>query len=569
MSYTDYFGLTEPPFSVSPDPRFLYHHSTFNEAMATLRYGIEARKGFVLITGEQGAGKTTLLRALMNSLASEVRTAFIFDTPVSFTELLQTVLKDLGLRDIAEDRSLLTGRLNQFLIEQLKERRTVCLLIDEAQRLSNEMLEGIRLLSNLETDREKLLQIVLVGQPELETKLDQPKLWQLKQRLVMRSRLSPLGSAEVGPYIDSRLRLAGYAGSGPFEAQAIEAIAGYARGIPRLINVICDSAMAMASAASKREISASMIAEVARALQLRNETQPTSEAPSTAAQAEKREKDRTGASESENTQIADEIKRINEIALAARENVSKNRAPFAPKSSAAAVGTLLGVMLLAAVCLLFYSRESGNSLWKFPARLTDEPGVRTTSLQVNQVSAPDVRPKNPDGGFRPNAPHKQDPGRSTEVVSARGTPAAEKKKNSQSKTEVPPPAEEKAAKTVPADDAPADRLEAEPILEAKRGAQEAAKPSSNERQPSRGTFFEVVDLSFIRDRPQSDANIIAALPRGTWVKVVAERGEYFQVLSLNDNDISGYVHRQDAFFEPLQIAPELTKRGGLPQSDRR
>ncbi|HEU4342403.1 MAG TPA: AAA family ATPase [Candidatus Binatia bacterium] len=569
MTYTDYFGLSETPFSVLPDPRFLYQHGSFKEAMATLRYGIGAHKGFVLITGEEGAGKTTLLRALMNSLASDVRTAFIFDIPASFTELLQTILRDLGLLDIAEDRSLLTGRLNQFLIEQLKERRTVSLLIDEAQQLSNEMLEGIRLLSNLETDKEKLLQIVLVGQPELEIKLDQPQLWQLKQRLVMRCRLARLAGAEVGPYIDSRLRMAGYAGSGPFQPEALEAIAGYARGIPRLINVICDSALAMASEASRREISAGMIAEVARGLQLRNEPQSTSEAPQSAADAKEREKDRAESSEPENTEIADAITRIDAMESAARANVTKKRVPFVPTSPAMGVGTLLGVMLLAAVCLLFYSRDIGNSLWKLPAKLTDEPGVRTSWQQVNKVSAPDVRRKNPDAGPHLQEARNRDAAPPTEAVNARATPAPEVKSNRKSKTDVRPSAEQKSTKTVPAEDPLPDRLEPQAVSVEAKQAQESAKASSSERQPSREVFYEVVDLSFVRDKPQSNANIIASLPRGTWVKLLAERGEYLQVLSLNDKDISGYVHREDAFFEPLRIAPELTRRSALPPGDQR
>ena len=279
--YEKHFGFVEPPFSVSPDPRFFYANPVYREALVTLHYGIETRKGFVIITGEAGTGKTTLLRMLMHNLDSAIHTAFIFNPRLSFTALLRFILSDLGLASSAKDRLKLTEQLNSYLIEQLKKGHTVALLVDEAQALSDEILEELRLLSNLETDREKLIQIVLMGQPELERKLDQPELRQLKQRVTLRCRLLPLSQHEVGLYIASRLKTAGYEGKELFVPEAVEQITRYSNGIPRLVNVICDNALVIASAASKKHVSAEMIEEVAGDLKLTGQLQVKAETATT------------------------------------------------------------------------------------------------------------------------------------------------------------------------------------------------------------------------------------------------------------------------------------------------
>jgi general secretion pathway protein A len=269
--YNEYFGFTEAPFSLTPDPRFSYTNALYQEAFATLRYGIEARKGFIVITGEAGTGKTTLLRRLMQSFGRHVQTAYIYNPHVTLTELLRLILSDLGLANRTDDRLAMIAQLNEYLIKQLKERNIVTLLVDEAQELSVEMLEEVRLLSNLETDTQKLLQIVLMGQPELERKLDQPELRQLKQRVALRCRLDPLPSNEVGEYISARLKAVGYSRTDLFHASAVEKIAAHSRGIPRIINIICDNALLIAFAASKKIVSAATIDEVARDLRLNHQ----------------------------------------------------------------------------------------------------------------------------------------------------------------------------------------------------------------------------------------------------------------------------------------------------------
>jgi general secretion pathway protein A len=268
IMYNGYFGFLESPFSVTPDPRFFYTNRIYSEAYATLRYGIQAKKGFIVITGEVGTGKTTLLRKLLRGLESTVHSVFIFNTCMSFPELLQVTLRDLGLSPQEASKLAMLQQLNDYLIKQLKQGHIVAALIDEAQNLSAEVLEDLRLLSNLETDQEKLLQIVLVGQPELEVKLDQPGLRQLKQRVAVQCRLEPLKDDEVGSYIDFRLQAAGYQGKAPFHREAVQQIAFYSKGIPRLINIICDNALVIAYAESKTVVSADMIKAVATDLRI-------------------------------------------------------------------------------------------------------------------------------------------------------------------------------------------------------------------------------------------------------------------------------------------------------------
>ena len=271
--YEQHFGFRESPFSITPDPRFFYANSVYLEAYANLRYGIEAKKGFIAVTGEVGTGKTTLLRKLMLSLDKTIQTVLVFNTDVTFNELLRVISRELGLPTAGKDRLSMIEALNDYLIEQLEHGRTVCMLIDEVQNLSDESLEGLRLLSNLETDRQKLLQIVLMGQPELQAKLDQSHLRQLKQRIAIRSELARLRDDEVGSYINFRIRVAGCDNPELFHSDAVEKIAFYSKGIPRLINVICDNALVIAFAGSEKYVSPEVIGEVVRDLRIAPENQ--------------------------------------------------------------------------------------------------------------------------------------------------------------------------------------------------------------------------------------------------------------------------------------------------------
>jgi general secretion pathway protein A len=266
--YTHYFELREKPFNVTPDPRFFYMNPVYREAYASLQTGIQERKGFVVMTGEVGTGKTTLLRLLMKNLEANVRFAYYYHTTLSFEELLIYTCEELGLTVPKGGRLRKIQTLNEFLIEQLRCGGTAALLIDEAQHLSEHVLESLRLLSNLETGTEKLLQIVLVGQPELEAKLAQPSLRQLKQRVAVACSLDRLKDREIKAYIQFRLESVGCKRKDLFHPAAIERIAIYSSGVPRLINIICDNALTIAYASSERRVSREMIEEVATDLRL-------------------------------------------------------------------------------------------------------------------------------------------------------------------------------------------------------------------------------------------------------------------------------------------------------------
>jgi general secretion pathway protein A len=266
--YTDYFGFREKPFSITPDPRFFYTNPSYQEAYASLVYGILERRGFIVLTGEIGTGKTTLLRRLMENMEPHIRFIFFYDTMLAFEEILDFICHELGLPTKDRERLHKIRGLNQFLIHQLTKREIVVLLIDEAQNLEEEALENLRLLSNLETSAEKLLQIVLVGQPELQTKLNQPTLRQLKQRIAIQGRLERLDDEEVGPYIYYRLSVVGYKRQQLFAPDAIQEIAYYSNGFPRLINILCDNALLIAYATSQKRITSDIVREAANDLRL-------------------------------------------------------------------------------------------------------------------------------------------------------------------------------------------------------------------------------------------------------------------------------------------------------------
>lgn len=272
--YTSYFGLQEKPFNLTPDERFFYSNPAYEEAYARLQYGIQERKGLIIITGEAGCGKTLLLRHVVHKLASQVRFISLDNIFLTFEDLLDTLCTELEV-DVGGSRMLQKfEKLKMALISQLEHEKTVALLIDEAHRASVEMLENIRLLSNLETAQEKLLQIVLVGQPELEDKIDHHQLRQLKQRVVVQYRLSCLQAKEVKAYINHRLHIADYTGRELFSAQALARISAYSHGIPRIINIICDNAMLSAYAFSHQTITPAIIEEVAAELRLKQDKEP-------------------------------------------------------------------------------------------------------------------------------------------------------------------------------------------------------------------------------------------------------------------------------------------------------
>ena len=261
--YTEFFGLREKPFDLLPNPDFLYPSKAHKRALTYLTHGIRERAGFILLTGEVGSGKTTLIRNMIRSQLRDSVLAKVFNTRVDSLQLLMQINSDFGLETDGRDKAALLRELNDFLIEQYAQRRQAVLIIDEAQNLSSEILEEIRMLSNLETDRDKLLQIILVGQPQLRDILARPELLQLRQRIQINCNLQPLSPAEVREYIEFRLEKAGNRSALIFDDAAVEAIAGYSRGIPRLINILCDYVMIDAFSAETHAIDGKTVHELA------------------------------------------------------------------------------------------------------------------------------------------------------------------------------------------------------------------------------------------------------------------------------------------------------------------
>ncbi len=241
--YLEFFKLKESPFNITPDPHYLFFSRQHREAYDHVMYGIRERKGFIQLTGEVGSGKTTLCRAVLSELGHTVQTALILNPCLTEAQLMRAILRDFGLSSSGKDMLKLIETLNTFLLQRMEAGANVALLIDEAQNLSPKLMEQIRLLSNLETTRHKLIQIVLVGQPELEEKLTQASLRQLRQRITIRAHLGPLQEPEVGAYVAHRLNRAGGGERIVFEPKAIRGVYRYSGGIPRLINAVCDNAL--------------------------------------------------------------------------------------------------------------------------------------------------------------------------------------------------------------------------------------------------------------------------------------------------------------------------------------
>ena len=266
--YRSFFGLRVLPFGASPDPRFLYMMPRIREALACLQYGIAARKGFVVMTGEVGTGKTTLLKTVLSSFTKDrVSTAFVFNPRLDVLDFLEFVLTDFGIPPKARTKSGMLLQLNRWLIERFRNQELCAIVVDEAQNLSWELLEEIRLLTNLETSSEKLVQIVLSGQPELEEKLRNPSVRQLRQRISMWCRTYPLSSEETQAYIAERLRIAG-ARQPVLLPEAVQLVYRYSKGIPRLINLICEHAMISAYVEQIKPIPARIVESVSTELDL-------------------------------------------------------------------------------------------------------------------------------------------------------------------------------------------------------------------------------------------------------------------------------------------------------------
>jgi general secretion pathway protein A len=272
--YKSFYGLKENPFNVNPDPRFLFLTKQIEEALTGLMYGIQTRKGFITLTGEVGTGKTTLVNRLLDWLHHrKARTAFLFNSRMNSSQLFDFILAEFAIPCDSKSKSQQLMKLNHWLLDRYRMGETVILIIDEAQNLTYPVLEEIRLLTNLETSTEKLLQIVLSGQPELEEKLKLPQLRQLRQRIMLRCKTAALSKEQTEEYIVERLRIAGASGDLIFSAPAVDAIHIYSLGIPRVINLLCEHALVNGFVEQQRPIQPKIVEEVAREFQL-DEVEP-------------------------------------------------------------------------------------------------------------------------------------------------------------------------------------------------------------------------------------------------------------------------------------------------------
>jgi general secretion pathway protein A len=265
--YLEYYSLRQAPFDITPNPRFLFHSSKHREAFNHLLYGIRERKGFVQLTGEVGAGKTTLCRALLEKLDGNYSIALILNPALDHHELIKAIATEYGLAVKGKDRLETIAAISEFLLKQAAAGRETVLIVDEAQNLTEDLLEQVRLISNIETDDRKLLQIVLMGQPELRERLDSYKLRQLRQRITVRYHLRPLTRSEVAQYIYHRLTMAGSDGRPAFTGAAIWRIFHYSKGIPRLVNAVCDKALLAGFVERSQRINFRMIGRAIRELE--------------------------------------------------------------------------------------------------------------------------------------------------------------------------------------------------------------------------------------------------------------------------------------------------------------
>lgn len=540
--YESFFGLREPPFNVTPDPQFFFANSCYNEAFATLRYGITGRKGFIVVTGEPGTGKTTLLKRLLSDLDPNVHTAWIFHPHLGFHELFRLALSDLGLpTNPRADRLEMLGQFYDYLLAQLEKDHIVALLIDEAQDLSDDILEELRLLSNLEASGAKLLQIVLIGQPELESRLDHPSLRQLKQRVVLRSRIVPLANDQIGPYIDFRLATAGYAGRRIFAAAAVEQISEFSKGVPRIINVICDNALLTAYAKSQKSVTAELVAEAVADLRLEEHPPvilPWKQASPVADDSVDLEQFEIEPKESENREDIEEggipQPAVNSTIAAIPASVIPNPSEARWLGLAAAMASLVWVLVVVEI-FSYRAHEDylsvvSEPIEKFKAAVAPIPEQIRNALMTRSRDDQTVRLTSSESlsgadGERSYAPKPSTPQKTL----------AERTVQSSAK------APGTAAKNV-------EGSTANSAVQPSSGGNSGSRRNA-ESGPSR---FKVIDNSFVREEPTAGSEIIATLRPGTEIRLMGKRGEYFRIAALfNGESIRGYVHKEDAFFEPI------------------
>jgi type II secretory pathway predicted ATPase ExeA len=559
--YQDYFGLNDLPFRVTPEPQFLYSNPAHRNAYAALRDAINWRKGLIVITGEIGTGKTTLLTTfLQRNLDPALQTAVILNPSFSFAELLRFALRDLGIPVSSDSETELLVRFNDYAAQETARGRNLAVFLDEAQTVGVEVLHDLLRLSNLDSDDKKLVQVILIGQPELDQKLDQPELVKLKRRISLHQTLEPLTAEEVGQYIDFRLRQAGYQGKQLFDPSAVERIVLYSAGIPRLINIICDNALLIALGVSKKKVSAAIVDEVADDLHLK--------APLSAS--------RHRRIESDATTLLTKYENFFTTGLLSQR--------FASRTLAAGLGILLSLGLLTGASSIFYDqgktlvssmasgvgnffRADANS----PVRVqsspqadrdsTEEgwPDFRQLKMEVSRILMKN-KERTPDSSSTRTDGDRSKYYDDAQTAVAPAIPVVE--------DEIAPAPRRRRAE--PVDNLPATRrieptsrgpIQPQPDsqLQTARGPQywphqpTGAKPRKGDREQQffQG-LFEVTADSLVFDEPRMESALLKTLRPGSQVRVEQKHGNFLLVRSLKDPEMSGYVHFDHAYFRRIR-----------------
>ena len=568
--YQDYFGLSDLPFRVTPEPQFLFSNPAHRNAYAALREGIDSRLGLIVITGEIGTGKTTLLTTFLQSNPDPtLQSAVILNPSFSFAELLRFMLRDLGVPCSCDSEAELLERFNHYAAQEEAGGRNLAVFFDEAQTISLEALKQLLRLSNLDSDEKKLVQIILIGQPELEQKFNQPELTTLRRRVSLHQTLAPLTPEEVGRYIDFRLRHAGYQGRPLFDSRAVQRIVLYSGGIPRLINIICDNALLIALGVSKKRVSADIINEVAEDLHI--QARPLSV-------------------QIDSGLAGDKIGQSDATALPHDENFFRPELlgrRYASRTLAAGFGVLLVFALLTGVSSILY--DQGKNLVSRIGAGAGHFFSTDASNSVRVQSTPQHGRDNAEHGWPDFAQLKMEANRIL-MKNKERTPdsSAAKLARDRSKylddpqTTLPAirSVEDKIAPAPPRSIAPNDAVistrtiepadrrpvqaQPEPQLQRARGPQYWPNQPTGTKQPRADReqrffqgLFEVTADSLVFDEPRMESALLKRLPPGSQVRVEQKRGNFLLVRSLKDPEMSGYVHLDHAYFR--RIRPESTQ----------
>ena len=571
--YQHYFGLSDLPFRVTPEPQFLFSNPAHRNAYAALRAGINSRRGLIVITGEIGTGKTTLLSTFLQSnLDPALQTAVILNPSFSFAELLRFALRDLGVSCLPESETELLQRFNQYAAEETARGRTLAVFLDEAQTISLDVLNQLLRLSNLDSDEKKLVQVVLIGQTELDQKLNRPELGRLRRRVSLHQTLAPLTPDEVGRYIDFRLRQAGYQGKELFDPRAVQKIVLYSGGIPRLINIICDNALLIALGVSKKKVSADMVNEVAADLHI--QARPVSAEITSGLAAYKR--------------VHSDVPALSHDENLLRPELLGHR--YASRTLAAAFGILVVFGLLTGLSSLVY--DQGKNLVSRMASGAGHFFRADANSPVQVASTPPQGRDNAEDGWSDFGQSKMEVSRilmknkeRTPESSATRLPGNPSKYLDAHQTTVPAirSVEDKLApaplkRSVAPSDAvvagrtiePADRraiqAQPNPQVQRARGPQywphqpTGAKPRKGDREQNffQG-LFEVTADSLVFDEPRMESALLKTLRPGSQVRVEQKHGNFLLVRSLKDPEMSGYVHFDHAYFKRIRPAGTQSK----------